>query len=176
MTRPSQSNRRPGSVSGGQGGFTLIELLVTLTVLAILAAVSAPSFSDFIERSRIRQYADDLASGFRVARGEALKRNAVVKVCASSNGTSCGSTDAWEQGWIVLAGSTVIQRQSAVASGYRISASVTSLDFKPSAVGATATTVTVCRSDPVGDQERVVSINATGRVRVNKTYSGTCPD
>ncbi|NWL75505.1 prepilin-type cleavage/methylation domain-containing protein [Pseudomonas taiwanensis] len=168
--------RRPGPASGSQVGFTLIELLVTLTILAILAAASAPSFSDFIERSRIRSYADDLASAFRIARGEAIKRNDVVKVCASSNGTSCGSTDGWEQGWIVLAGSTVIQRRSAISSGYRIAASAASLDFKPSAVGATVTALTVCRGNPDGAQERVVSINATGRVRVTKTYTGACPD
>ncbi|MCY1438175.1 Type II transport protein GspH [compost metagenome] len=161
----------------GQGGFTLTELMVTVSVIAILVAVAVPSFSDFVLRNRIKEYATDLASGLRIARSEALKRNAVVKVCASNNGTSCASSGGWEQGWIVLAGSTVVLREQAIASGYRISGTANSLDFKPIAVGATVATLTVCRAEPsTGSQERVVRVNATGRASVTTTSTGSCPD
>ena len=38
----------------------------------------------------------------RLARSEAVKRSAVVAVCASSDGQSCLATAGWREGWIVF--------------------------------------------------------------------------
>lgn len=64
------------------GGFTLIEMMVTIVVLAILIAVAVPSFSDFIEKARLRGAADALSSQFTVARSEAVRtdRNVTLAV------------------------------------------------------------------------------------------------
>jgi len=64
------------------GGFTLIEMMVTIVVLAILIAVAVPSFSDFIEKARLRGAADALSSQFTVARTEAVRadRNVTLSV------------------------------------------------------------------------------------------------
>lgn len=157
-------------------GFTLIELMIAIAVLAILLAIAVPSFSEVILGGKLRSAANDLVASVYLARGEAIKRNAVVNLCASSNGTSCAGT--WEQGWIVLAAdNTVIQHQQALSSGLKMTEAggVVSIGFQPTGVGATPATLTVCRATPTaGSQERVISISATGRTSVTKTTTGSC--
>jgi type IV fimbrial biogenesis protein FimT len=157
-------------------GFTLVELMVTISVLAILLAIAVPSFSEVMPSSRLRSYANDFVASTTLARGEAIKRNSVVNLCASSNGTSCMGN--WEQGWIVLVGTTVIQSQQALPSGMKMveSGGVASLNFQSTGVGTTPATLTICRATPsAGSQERVISVSATGRASVTRTTTGTCP-
>ena len=73
--------------------------------------------------------------------------------------------DDWGQGWIVLAGAEVLQYQQPVATGYKVARTVGTGDilFQPIGVGASAATFVVCRADPLGKQERVVTVSATGR-------------
>lgn len=165
---------RPGLV---QRGFTLIEMMVTIAVMAILLMIAVPSFQEATLGSKLGSYANSLVAGAHLARSEAIKRNEVVTLCVSSNGTSCG-TGGWEQGWIVLAADgTVVQRQQALIAGFKATETggATSLAFRPSGVGSDTATFTVCRATPdVGGQERVVSISMTGRPSVAKTTAGSC--
>lgn len=157
-------------------GFTLVELVVTIAVLAISLSIAIPSFQNAILNSKLGSSADSLAASARLAHSEAIKRNAAVTLCVSSNGTSC-ATGGWEQGWIVLAGTTVIQRQQAATSGFKITESggLVSLNFPSSGVGVTSATLKVCRATPtVGDRERVVTISATGRPTIKKQASASC--
>lgn len=158
-------------------GFSLIELMVTITVMAILLMIAVPSFLDATLGSKLGAFANNFAASARLARSEAIKRNAVVTLCVSSNGTSC-ATGGWDQGWIVRAtNGTVIYRQQALPMGFRgiEMLSAASVAFQPSGVNATSVALTICRATPsVGSQERVVTINATGRPIVTKTTTGTC--
>jgi type IV fimbrial biogenesis protein FimT len=160
-------------------GFTLIELMVTLVVLIVLVSVAVPSF-DYIRLStRLNSYATDLVAASQLARSEAIKRNAPVTLCASSNGTSCATDGQWEAGWIVISSGatpTVIQKQPAAASGYRIrdSGDLSALAFEGTGVGATAANFTICRATPLGTPKRVVKISATGRSSVARTEAGSC--
>ena len=63
-----------------QRGFTLIELVVTLIVLAIIMAIAAPSVADLRDRQALRGTADSLMTAVGLARQEAIKRNALVRV------------------------------------------------------------------------------------------------
>jgi type IV fimbrial biogenesis protein FimT len=160
-------------------GFTLIELMVAIAVLAILLAIAVPSFYNVLLGSKLGGYANELVGSVNVARSEAIKRNAQITLCVSSNGTSC-TTGGWESGWLVLNAATgeIILRQPAATSGIQITDTLTgaiSIAFTPTGVGATQATLRVCRATPsVGPQERVVTISATGRAWVDRTTNGVC--
>lgn len=82
------------------GGFTLIELLVTLTVAGILLGIAMPSFSSFVQNSRLTTEADTLVYALNTARSEAVKSDTTIDVCASNDGATCSGT--WPNGWIVI--------------------------------------------------------------------------
>jgi type IV fimbrial biogenesis protein FimT len=167
-----------------QIGFTLVELMVALAVFAALLAITLPSYNDMTLGSKLRAQANELVAGAVLARSEAIKRNGFVRMCVSADGASCVA-GGWDQGWMVFhdadndgaldAGETVIFRRQAADSGFKIIGSVASIRFQPTGVGATSSTLTVCRATPtVGGQERVVNISATGRASVTKTNNASC--
>jgi len=157
-------------------GFTMVELVVTMAIAIILMTLAVPSFKDSRLSSQLRTSALDLVASTNLARSEAIKRNAVVALCVSANGSSCG-TGGWEQGWIVASGGQVIYRGQPTLSGFHINAAggSTSFSFQSTGVDATAGSFTVCRSAPsAGNQERVITVDAAGRAVVMKTTTGTC--
>lgn len=161
-----------------QLGVTLIELIVTISILIVLATIAVPSFFDATLSGKLTAYSNGMISSVYLARSEALKRNANVTLCMSSNGTSCSMTGGWEQGWIVLApdGVTVLQHQAALTQGFVVTSSTTQIVFQSTGVGATAATFRICRLTPtVGAAERVVTISLTGQPIITKTATGVCP-
>lgn len=82
-----------------QAGVTMVELMIVVAIAAILATIAAPSFSDFINNTRLTSMMTQLTGDLSRARSEAIKRNSWVMVCARSTNTACG-TD-WNNGWLV---------------------------------------------------------------------------
>jgi len=87
-------------------GFTLIELLTVMTVLAIMLAVAVPSFANFTASQRVRSASYEISTSLLLARSEAVKRNAQIKVAPAT-----GSD--WATGWNVTVNSdgTLLQNQ-----------------------------------------------------------------
>ena len=56
-------------------GFTLVELLIGMVIAAILMLFALPTYQEFMGNTRIRNTADSLAHGVRLAQVEAIKRN-----------------------------------------------------------------------------------------------------
>ncbi len=87
-------------------GFTILELMVTVVVVAILASVAFPMLSSVVRSARITSNANDLVAGIQLARSEAVKRRAIVRVCRTSQASEavpvCGSGEGWHSGWIVF--------------------------------------------------------------------------
>ena len=83
-------------------GFTLIELMITLIIVGVLLVVGVPSLKTFMESGRLIASTNELLSALHVARAEAIKTNARVTICESSDGSTCSTTGSWKNGWIVF--------------------------------------------------------------------------
>lgn len=63
-----------------QRGVTLIELMLGIALLGIIATLALPSFTAFLDRSRLQGAVQALDADLQWARSEAVKRNAVIRV------------------------------------------------------------------------------------------------
>ena len=161
-----------------QRGVTLVELMVTLAVLGVLATLSAPSFRQTIHNYRLDNYGNSLVAASRVARSEAIKRNASVRLCPSADGLTCTTDGQWERGWIILQGTTQLLKHGPLASDYQFrgATTVANIDFDASGFGATAATLKASRPGATGDLRMgCFSISATAIPSyTRKATAATC--
>ena len=87
-----------------QHGFTIMELMIVLTLAALILAIGSPNFREFRQNSRLTGAANDFLAAVQLARTEAVKRQASVSICASSNpGEDDASCSAGEfSRWIIF--------------------------------------------------------------------------
>jgi len=76
-----------------QKGMTLIELMVSMVVLAIMVTVAVPTMKGLFERKSIIEVGKFFDRSIKLARSEAINRNAVVRVQPTSASSN------WSQGW-----------------------------------------------------------------------------
>src|SRR3989338_3593085 len=86
-----QSNRQ-------QAGVTMIELMIVIAIAAILASIAAPSFSDFINNTRLTSTMSQLTSDLNRARSEAINLTSWLLVCVRSINPACGAGTDWANG------------------------------------------------------------------------------
>ncbi|MCR6495833.1 GspH/FimT family pseudopilin [Thermomonas sp. S9] len=162
-------------------GFTLVELMVTVSVIAILAVVAVPGMTALINSSRLNGQSEEMLSSLQLARAEAVRRNARVTVCPSTDGSTCTSSTSWTQ-WIVRGRDNVtatddVIRSNRASGGVQISGPAAGIVFKPSGLIDAQQVVTVCMptSNPSQNQ-RVLTVMISGVVSSSKVNGGgACP-
>lgn len=84
-------------------GFTLLEMMVVIAIIAILASVAMPMMSQTLANSKSNAAFRDVIATLKAAKAGARddKSFSYAVVCASSNGTSCDSSN-WTDGWLAF--------------------------------------------------------------------------
>ncbi|WP_263260274.1 GspH/FimT family pseudopilin [Pseudomonas sp. RIT-PI-S] len=166
-------------------GLTLLDLLIVVAVLAVLANLAVPAFSALITEQRRLAFANELASGLRSARFEAVQRNRIV-ILQPLGGQ-------WANGWRMVVDESgqgpadprnpvILNRAGpwpiSVVPSQNLSEQIAfdhlGVPRLPNR-GALAGTFHLCEADR-SDHRRVV-IARTGRVRVTRDGAPTalCP-
>ena len=89
-----------------QTGLTLPELLIVIAIIAVMTALGVAGYQELTRINRTTSQTNALVAALQLTRGEAIKRNTEVFVCASNSvGTTAPQCDTstWEKGWIVFA-------------------------------------------------------------------------
>lgn len=167
-------------------GLTVIELLIVLVIFSIILVSAAPSFQIWVENTRVRTLANDLASSFYYARSEAIRRGISVSICPqTADFTSCG-TD-WSNGWIVFlnANTDTVFNNSAEEPALIVhdaaSSSLTVINSPLSNmvtfssrgfISTTTTTFTIAGPACADNRARTVALSATGQATL---LEAACP-
>ncbi|WP_280154313.1 GspH/FimT family pseudopilin [Piscinibacter sp. XHJ-5] len=85
----------------GHVGLTLIELMVVIALLAFLLMLGAPSFSTWIQNSRLRSSAESILAGLQQAKAEAVSRNARVRFQFTSTLDDTCALSTSSANWVV---------------------------------------------------------------------------
>lgn len=141
-------------------GFTVIELLLTVVILAILAAIAAPNVTALLLSTRVKGAANDLYSTLIFARSEAIKRSASIDVVPISA--------AWEDGWQLKAGATILRQQDAYPSSLSIVGPVGTISYQRDGrlSGAATALFTISAPSNVTVKTKTVNVDLGGRVLV----------
>jgi type IV fimbrial biogenesis protein FimT len=162
-------------------GYTLPEMMCALAILAGLAGWGMPTFRNLsLDAARTREV-NQFVQAIYLARSEAVKRNGVVSLCPSPDGTTCVAGTAWHKGWIVFvnldrdapaardSGEELLHVYPAWDTG-QIEANRTTLSFRAFGQSGVTATVTFC-DDRGSGAARAVIISQTGRPRVSDRAS-----
>jgi type IV fimbrial biogenesis protein FimT len=176
-----------GSPARNVRGFTLLELLTAIGVGGILLAIAVPAMRTFVQTDQLMTETNTLLLAMYAARGEAIKADTGVTVCASTDGATCNSAN-WAQGFIVVntaPGSTPILTTNALTNGSTITEAnnQTAITFLSTGQSSAAANYafTLCDARGAGSA-RYLQVAPTGRA-VESTTPGrnlagaglTCP-
>jgi len=169
-----------------QPGFTMVEILITLIIAGVLLSLALPSFQSLIGDNQIVSTTNEFVSSVHVARSEAIKRDARVGMCPSSDPLAanpvCSTTAAWTSGWIVFVdddedglrdspGEELLQRMDQRSGGFVITPPTVFQNrvyFESDGTSIDAAGIPVSGQVTISygaDEQRNVNISATGRVQ-----------
>ena len=166
-----------------QHGLTLVELMIAVSIISLLLGLALPGFRELGNSTRLKNYANELSSAIQMARSEAIKRNEDVRLCATSDGSSCATEGGWETGWLILdASNNVLGSRSELNGGMDLDATrvgstdaVYSITFASTGLVQPSSLFVLCRKTPsAGKQEREILLYPSGQPKVTVTSNGFC--
>jgi type IV fimbrial biogenesis protein FimT len=162
-------------------GFTLIELMITISIATILMMIAVPAYENASLNSKLASQANSLIAGAQLARSEAIKRNAVVRLCPSDGNAEapdCSGSANWSKGWlVVLTDDTPIHPGEGIATGFVLTGPEDGIAFSGTGMAGAGEELNLCRAKPtLGASTRKIRITATGHASVEKENGlSTCP-
>lgn len=169
-----------------RAGTTLIESMITISIVAILSAIAIPNFTS-LRRDAIRTATlNDFLRSLHFARSESIKRNAVISLCRSQNGSTCAnSAPNWNDGWIVFLnrdrdqpadtdpGEPVLFQRGAIEGG-TLTTTRKSFSYRPHLQVDVNGTIVYCPA--VNSKEgRAIIVNLAGRPRTSQRDANGSP-
>lgn len=86
-----------------QHGLTLPELLFSLTVISTLSVTGISQFKHVLQENRMAAEVNQFITALHLARSEAVKHGRRIVLCPRKDGSRCGSSPDWVNGWILFA-------------------------------------------------------------------------
>lgn len=173
-----------------QVGASLVEGMVVIAISSIFLSIGLPNFTRFIHSSKTSRIGSDLIVDIWYTRSEAVKLNAYVMLCASTDGVMCSDAGDWNQGWLLFADHNgnavrdelepVLRSHPAVDADWVVKGNSPVRRYvrygpngETSAINGAfqAGTITVCKAGS-GPAERIqIVINKVGRPRTARSIS-----
>jgi type IV fimbrial biogenesis protein FimT len=167
-----------------QHGITIIELMVAITVLALLIGFGVPSYSTWMANSQIRNAAESLQNGLRLAQAEAARRNTQVDLVLTDDAPTSATVTALATGrsWVVrVPGTTpeLIQGKPAGEGGQSVQVASDAATISFSGLGRLipgSAAVTIDLTNAAGNRPLRVTASLGGRVRMcDPAFASTDP-
>lgn len=175
--------RRFSCLSPRARGYTLQEMLVSLCISGSLAT-GGVSLWTVIQDNAMTAAANDVVTHLALARSEAIKRRALVKLCPSRDLNNCsegeGDYTFWQYGWLVYADENhngrpeageIVRAHTGTSRDFVIRTLRTRqvVTYQPIGTsGGSTTTFALC--DARGPKyARYVTVSNGGRARVSRT-------
>lgn len=73
-------------------GFSVLEVMVVVAIIGVLLSLGVPSFFTYTQNLQIRSAAEQVTAGLQIAKNEAIRRNALIKLTIGT-GTAWTITD-----------------------------------------------------------------------------------
>jgi type IV fimbrial biogenesis protein FimT len=168
-----------------QNGVTLPELLIGMAIMSTLSVSGVSQLSLFMSKNRMAAEVNQFMTALHQARNASLTHAGRVVLCPSSDGTNCGNSQEWNNGWILFASNNrehdadeiVLQAGTPLASGINLHASnhrKRILFQQDGSSGGSNSSFTFCDSRGLA-APRVICLSNSGRPRLSRAQCNGRP-